>query len=108
MKTYHATLDRTLTQEDIKKFTEGIELRDGTLCLEAQVKMISEAPPVAEVKIHEGKYHQVKRMFATLDNKVVALRRVRMGGLYLDESLAEGECREITAQELGIIVSENN
>ena len=103
MKTYHATLDHSLTDEDIIKFTEGIELRDGTLCLEAQVKMISEYPPVAEVKIHEGKYHQVKRMFAALGNKVIALRRVKMGGLDLDESLREGECREITAQELEAI-----
>lgn len=103
MKTYHATLDHTLTQEDIRSFTEGIELRDGTLCLEARVKMLTETPPVAEVKIHEGKYHQVKRMFAALGNKVIALKRVKMGGLSLDESLTEGECREITAQELEII-----
>ena len=105
MKTYHATLDHSLTDEDIKSFTEGIELRDGTLCLEAQVKMLSEKPPVAEVKIHEGKYHQVKRMFAALGNKVIALRRVKMGGLYLDEGLREGECREITADELEAIMN---
>ncbi len=103
IKTYHATLDHTLTDDDIRRFTEGIELRDGTLCLEAQVKMLTQDPPVAEVKIHEGKYHQVKRMFAALDNKVVALRRVRMGGLDLDEGLKEGECREITADELEAI-----
>ena len=105
MKTYHATLARTLTEDDVRRFTEGVELRDGTLCLEAQVKMLSQEPPVAEVKIHEGKYHQVKRMFAALDNRVEALRRVKMGGLCLDESLAEGECREITAEELGAILN---
>lgn len=104
MKTYHATLDHSLTDDDIKKFTGGIELRDGTLCLEAQVKMLTDEPPVAEVKIHEGKYHQIKRMFAALGNRVVALKRVKMGGLDLDKSLKEGECREITAQELEFIV----
>ncbi len=103
MKTYHAALDHFLTDEDIRRFTEGIELRDGTLCLEAEVKMLTVNPPVAEVKIHEGKYHQVKRMFAALGNRVVALRRVKMGGLDLDESLAEGQCREITAKELLMI-----
>ncbi len=103
MKTYHATLTHTLTREDIKSFTEGIQLRDGTLCLEAQVKMLTDTPPVAEVKIHEGKYHQVKRMFAALGNKVIALKRVKMGGLDLDEGLREGECRELTAQELEAI-----
>ncbi|MBQ7117620.1 MAG: rRNA pseudouridine synthase [Clostridia bacterium] len=103
IKTYHATLDHTLSAEDIIAFTEGIDLRDGTLCLEAQVKMLSENPPVAEVKIHEGKYHQVKRMFAALGNRVTELKRVKMGGLDLDERLKEGECREITAEELEII-----
>ncbi|MBQ3137846.1 MAG: rRNA pseudouridine synthase [Clostridia bacterium] len=103
IKTYHATLEHSLTQEDIKKFTEGIELKDGTLCLEAQVKMLTEEPPVAEVKIHEGKYHQVKRMFAALGNRVVALRRVKMGGLDLDENLREGECRELTVKEFEAI-----
>ncbi len=105
IKTYHATLDHCLTEEDILNFTAGIELRDGTLCLEAQVKMLSTEPPVAEVKIHEGKYHQVKRMFAALGNRVIMLRRVKMGGLALDESLSEGECREITDEELKLITA---
>ncbi|MBR5437478.1 MAG: rRNA pseudouridine synthase [Clostridia bacterium] len=106
MKTYHATLDHSLTEEDIRRFTEGIELKDGTLCLEAQVRMIQEEPPVAEVKIHEGKYHQVKRMFAALGNRVVALRRVKMGGLALDEALPEGQCRELTDEEFRLILSD--
>ena len=106
MKTYHATLDHTLSEEDIVRFTEGIELRDGTLCLEAQVRMLTDEPPVAEVKIHEGKYHQVKRMFAALGNRVVALRRVKMGGLILDESLDEGQCRELTDEEIRKILSD--
>ncbi len=100
LKTYHATLERPVSNEDIERFREGIELKDGTLCLEAQVRMIKNEPPVAEIKIHEGKYHQVKRMFAALGNRVVDLRRVKMGNLYLDESLEEGQCREITDGEL--------
>lgn len=103
MKTYHAVLKAPLTHSDIEAFHKGIELSDGTLCLEAEVKMISENPPTAEVKICEGKYHQVKRMFAALGNKVLDLRRVKMGELHLDESLSEGECREITNEELLLI-----
>lgn len=103
MKTYVATLQRELTREDIEKFRNGVELRDGTLCLEAQVKALAGTVPMAEVKICEGKYHQVKRMFATLGNKVLELRRVKMGELSLDESLAEGECRELTAEELSLV-----
>lgn len=103
MKTYHATLQRPVTQADIDAFRNGIELKDGTLCLEAQVKSLDSDKPMAEIKICEGKYHQVKRMFAALGNKVVFLKRVKMGELSLDESLEEGQCREITAEELRLI-----
>ena len=57
----------------------------------------------AEVIIHEGKYHQVKRMFAALGNKVIELKRVKMGKLPLDSSLKEGECRELTEEEIKMI-----
>lgn len=108
MKTYHATLRSPLTEDDISAFKNGIELSDGTLCLEAEVRMLEKTDePIAEVKICEGKYHQVKRMFAALGNKVLYLKRVRMGGLDLDESLEEGQCREITAEEL-LLLSEKN
>ena len=103
MKTYHATLERPVTEEDIRAFKEGIELKDGTLCLEAEVRNLDSDTPVAEIKICEGKYHQVKRMFAALGNRVVFLKRVKMGELSLDESLEEGQCREITPDELILI-----
>ena len=103
MKTYHATLQRPVTQADIDAFRNGVELKDGTLCLEAQVRPLDNDEPMAEIKICEGKYHQVKRMFAALGNKVVFLKRVKMGGLCLDEALDEGQCREITNEELKLI-----
>ena len=103
MKTYHAELRHALTEEDIAAFKNGIELADGTLCLEAEVRMLDTEIPTAEVKICEGKYHQVKRMFAALGNKVVDLRRVKMGALSLDETLEEGQCREITDEEKALI-----
>ncbi|MBQ6601168.1 MAG: rRNA pseudouridine synthase [Clostridia bacterium] len=105
MKTYHATLQRELTDEDIVSFREGLTLGDGTKCLEAYVRMLPEEENVAEVIICEGKYHQVKRMFASLGNKVLGLRRVKMGELPLDESLSEGECRELSDVELELIQS---
>ncbi|MBQ1967353.1 MAG: rRNA pseudouridine synthase, partial [Clostridia bacterium] len=56
MKTYHATLRSPLTEEDISAFKNGIELSDGTLCLEAEVRMLEKTDePIAEVKICEGK-----------------------------------------------------
>lgn len=99
MKTYHATLRDELTDADIEKFKEGLTLGDGTECMEAHVRKLESESNVAEIKICEGKYHQVKRMFASIGNKVLELRRVKMGELELDESLAEGECREITEDE---------
>lgn len=103
MKTYHATLKHALADEDIVKFKEGLTLGDGTKCLEAHVRMLPDKENVAEVIICEGKYHQVKRMFASLGNKVVELRRVKMGELWLDEGLDEGCCRELTAEEVELI-----
>lgn len=105
MKTYHATLKKALTEEDIVKFKEGLTLGDGTKCLEAHVRMLPERKNVAEVIICEGKYHQVKRMFASLGNKVLELKRVKMGELSLDESLPEGYCRELTEEEVELVSS---
>lgn len=103
MKTYHATLQKELTDEDIVSFKKGLTLGDGTKCLEAYVRMLPEKERVAEVIICEGKYHQVKRMFASIGNKVLELRRVKMGELSLDESLPEGCCRELTEKEVELI-----
>ncbi len=105
-KTYHAVLQRKITAEDIERFKKGVELSDGTLCLEAELSEIEGDVPMAEIIICEGKYHQVKRMFAALGNKVLKLKRVKMGKLCLDERLSEGECREITSEELALITRE--
>lgn len=100
-KTYHAELAEEITEETIAAFRKGVELSDGTLCLEAELRSLGGWQ--AEIKICEGKYHQVKRMFAALGNKVLALKRTAMGNLPLDESLAPGECRELTDEELAQI-----
>lgn len=100
-KTYHALLEHPLSEEEINHFLSGVELKDGTLCLEAKVRMLEGS--TAEVIIHEGKYHQVKRMFAALGNKVLALKRVKMGNLSLDPSLGDGECKELTQKEIELI-----
>lgn len=101
MKTYHATLEHSLSEEDILRFKEGLTLGDGTKCLEAHVRMLE--GNIAEVKICEGKYHQVKRMFASIGNRVLELKRVKMGNLPLDDALAEGQCRELTEKEVSLL-----
>ena len=57
--------------------------------------------------LSEGRYHQVKRMFAALGNKVVALHRWKIGNVVLDEHLAEGEFRSLTAEEIAYLGGES-
>ncbi len=104
-KTYEATLSFPIDENDIRRLEEGITLGDGTECLPAKVKSFTTADglPSAEIKIREGKYHQVKRMFHALGNNVEHLRRIQIGSLKLDFSLAEGECREMNEAELELV-----
>lgn len=103
-KTYEATLSFAIDENNIAKLEAGITLGDGTECLPAIVEAIDiNGLPGARIKIREGKYHQVKRMFAALGNNVEHLRRISIGALKLDESLKEGECRELAAEELDLI-----
>lgn len=100
-KTYLARLDHKLSDTDIKMLETGITLGDGTILKEAKVEIVEQSDtPLVKIMICEGKYHQVKRMFAAAGNKVVALHRSKMGGLELDSALNPGECREITPEEL--------
>ncbi len=100
-KTYQARLEHSLTPTDIKLIERGITLADGTTLKEAKLEILEDGTsPLVQIMICEGKYHQVKRMFAAAGNRVVALHRTKMGNLPLDLSLGEGECREITPLEL--------
>ncbi len=105
-KTYIAALSNPIDYEKAKKgFAEGIVLGDGTVLLSAVLEEISSGDkPVYKVIIKEGKYHQVKRMFLSFGAEVILLKRVKIGGLPLDESLDEGDARLISADELKMIV----
>lgn len=99
-KTYHARLDKPMPLDTPQRFAAGITLGDGEECKPAQVRLLEEGEaPLVEIVLVEGKYHQIKRMFATVGCHVDWLKRVKMGGLSLDESLAEGECRLLTPAE---------
>ena len=70
----------------------------------AQLKILkSDDLSEIELTIHEGKFHQVKRMFESVGKKVVYLKRLSMGKLILDESLNLGEYRELTDEEVKLI-----
>lgn len=107
-KTYLARLDKPLSEEMAQQFRAGPTLADGTACQPAHLTVLEAGDnPLAEVVIYEGKYHQIKRMFAAVGCHVEWLKRIKMGGLALDESLAEGECRPLTEQEKLSILTEN-
>lgn len=96
-KTYFAELDKTPTEDDIKSFEGGITLDDGTRLLPAELEVVGDRK--ARVRIREGRFHQVKKMFAARSMKVMYLRREKIGGLALDSNLPKGSCRELTNNE---------
>lgn len=96
-KVYHVTLDLPVTLEMQNGFADGVELNDG-VCKAAGLEITGQY--TATVTLKEGRYHQIKRMFGCFGAKVVELHRVAMGDLYLPEDLPEGECRELTDDEL--------
>ena len=103
-KTYLARLEHSLTKSDMELIESGITLADGTVLKEAKLEIVEDGEqPIVQIMICEGKYHQVKRMFAAAGNKVIELHRSKMGNLSLDDRLNPGECREITADELILI-----
>ena len=89
-----------------RDFAQGIRIGpDQTL--PASLKKISscERGDWGEVILREGLYHQIKRMFGVYGLKVLELKRVKMGRLPLDSDLKEGECRELTPEELRLVAS---
>ena len=101
-KNYQARVEGVMTVEDAAAFEKGIVLSDGTECMPARLDILSTTQDESIVQIHlkEGKFHQVKRMVKACGKTVVDLQRLTMGPLKLDESLALGESRPLTEEEL--------
>lgn len=96
-KRYIATIDREPQEDIIQQFADGITLGDGTVCKSGSAELLGGCK--AAVEISEGKYHQVKRMFAALGYQVTALERVKIGALALDDTLNPGDVRVLTDRE---------
>lgn len=95
-KKYYAVTKRAVCDEDIRIFSEGMDLGDFT-ALPAKLEKCGDG---CFVTISEGKFHQVKRMFEKVGNEVLYLKRVKIGGLDLDESLEKGSVRELAEEEI--------
>ena len=97
-KLYEAEVEGIPDEEDVAAFRDGIVLKDGTKCLPAQLEILENGN--VRIEIYEGKYHQIKRMLGSRQLPVKALRRLRIGSLFLDETLDYGEYRLMTENEL--------
>ena len=101
-KTYFVRVDGELDGADAAAFAAGMMLEDGLACLPAGLEVL-EQPDTALVTLHEGKYHQIKRMLAARGKPVVYLKRLTMGPLMLDPALERGEWRPLSAEEVAAL-----
>lgn len=98
-KVYYVDVDGVLDHEDVQAVSQGVLLRDGYQCLPGELELLP-GNSAAYITIREGKYHQIKRMMAARGKPVTYLKRIRFGGLVLDEKLEKGGWRALTAQEI--------
>lgn len=106
-KVYFARVEGILPSDVKEQFAKGLTLDGEVKTLPAQLELLKKGP-VSEVRltIHEGKFHQVKRMFEAVGCRVIYLKRLSMGSLVLDETLAPGEYRRLTDDELRALKGE--
>lgn len=98
-KVYYIRTEAPLTPADQTAFADGVILSDGTVCLPAKLELLGDGSE-ALVTLHEGKFHQIKRMAASRGTSVCQLKRISMGTLVLDRALKEGEFRTLTGEEV--------
>ncbi len=101
-KTYLLWADGVVTGEDVQRLEQGVDIGDDkmTLPARAQILEVKDQRTCMTLTIHEGRYHQVKRMLAAVGKPVVYLKRLQMGSLTLDESLEPGQYRTLTPEEV--------
>lgn len=101
-KTYRVWTADPIPADAIAQFAAGVMLRgEKEPTKPAELELVSDNE--ALLTIHEGRYHQVKRMFAAIGNKVERLHRERIGALQLPADLAEGEYRYLTVEEISLL-----
>lgn len=102
-KTYLAEVDGPLDASHVAAFAEGLHLSDFD-AQPARLEIIE--PQTGRVTVHEGKFHQIKRMFTAVGREVTKLHRETFGSLVLDPNLPEGQWRELTEEELSALYSD--
>ena len=112
-KVYEARCEGLVPDEAVQKFRDGMELSDGLSCMPAELEILerkagdpetgTEAESLVSLTLHEGKFHQVKRMMEEVGCPVVHLKRLSMGPLKLDATLKPGEYRKLTDKERALL-----
>ena len=103
-KRYAYTCRHPLASEDIERLEAGVSLEDGYMTKPARM-IASPASTEGVIVLTEGKYHQIKRMFEAVDNKIETLERITFGPLSLDPALDRGEWRYLTDEEVKLLQS---
>ncbi len=106
-KTYRVSLDGALSESGIGLLCGGVMIDGNEKCLPAQVAVLDEGNFIYQIKICEGKYHQVKRMAQAVGRRVLSLERTAVGGLALDGTLERGGARELTECEKLLLTSDS-
>lgn len=104
-KVYYAKHEGTASEEDAAAFREGLTLRDGLMCLPAELTSLG--PGESLITVREGKYHQVRRMMASRNMTVSYLERRQEGGLALGD-LPRGKVRELTRSEVAALENQSH
>ncbi|WP_028274992.1 pseudouridine synthase [Atopococcus tabaci] len=109
-KVYEAVVDGIVTEADKEAFAKGVTLDDGYETLPAELEILSVDEEAGQshtrLTIHEGKFHQVKRMFEAVGKEVTHLTRISMGPLELDPALELGQYRALTKEEISLLKGE--
>lgn len=102
-KTYLATTDSLIEESYLEQMRSGMQSGDEVF-LPAQIELHENSDsPVYKITLHEGKYHQIKRMIGATNAELLALKRISMGALPLDDSLLPGECKVLSDEEVKLI-----
>lgn len=109
-KVYFAKVSGKITEQEIIRFKEGLDIGNGERSKEAKLEIVQAGEKTSEVliTITEGKFHQVKRMVKAVGSEVLYLKRLSMGSLELDEGLKPGEYRRLREEELQRLREHNN
>lgn len=101
-KVYYVEVDGILDESDCAAVERGMTLGDGYVCLPGRLELLEDHRS-AHITIHEGKYHQIKRMMAARGKPVIYLKRLKFGPLVLDAELAKGSWRALTEGEISAL-----